>query len=154
MQENKIYLPEEDSYFSHPYIDVEEWRDAPLRHYFVHGGFTGTQKDGMEVKFCFYFPEKEKYEGRFYQYVSPAPEDEYESEHLTGEDDKISFALTHGAYYVVTNQGGFCLTDGERLYKSSANGAQFGRKTAQRIYGYETDPMVIFSAAAAAASRL
>ena len=45
MQENKIYLPEEDSYFSHPYIDVEEWRDAPLRHYFVHGGFTGTQKD-------------------------------------------------------------------------------------------------------------
>ena len=28
------------------------------------------------------------------------------SESLTGEDDKISFALSHGAYYVVTNQGG------------------------------------------------
>ena len=59
------------------------------------------------------------------------------SESLTGEDDKISFALSHGAYYVVTNQGGFTLTGGERLYRSSANGAQFGRKTAQRIYGYE-----------------
>ena len=62
------------------------------------------------------------------------------SESLTGEDDKISFALSHGAYYVVTNQGGFTLTGGERLYRSSANGAQFGRKTAQRIYGYEHRP--------------
>lgn len=140
MQENKIYIPEEDPYFSHPYIDVQEWRDAPLRHFYVHGGFEGTRKDGTEVRFCFYFPEKEKYEGRFYQYVSPAPEDEHESERLTGEDDKISFALTHGAYYVVTNQGGFSLTDGERLFKSSANGALFSRKVAQQIYGYEHRP--------------
>ncbi len=33
---------------------------------------------------------------------------------------------------MVTNQGGFTLTGGERLYKSSANGTQFGRKTAQK----------------------
>ena len=140
MQEKKLYVPEEDPYFSRPYIDVEEWREKPVRHYFVHGGFLGTEEGGTQVKFCLYFPEKEKYEGRFFQYVSPAPEDEHMSESLTGEDDKISFALTHGAYYVVTNQGGFTLTGGERLYKSSANGAQFGRKTAQRIYGYEHRP--------------
>lgn len=75
------------------------------------------------------------------------------SESLTGEDDKISFALTHGAYYVVTNQGGFTLTGGERLYKSSANGAQFGRKTAQRIYGYEHRRTGIFLGEAAAALK-
>lgn len=140
MQEKKLYVPEEDPYFSRPYIDVEEWREKPVRHYFVHGGFLGTEEGGTQVKFCLYFPEKEKYEGRFFQYVSPAPEDEHMSESLTGEDDKISFALSHGAYYVVTNQGGFTLTGGERLYRSSANGAQFGRKTAQRIYGYEHRP--------------
>ena len=43
MQENKIYIPEEDPYFSHPYIDVQEWRDAPLRHFYVHCGFEGTR---------------------------------------------------------------------------------------------------------------
>lgn len=140
MEKNTCYIPGEDPYFANPYIDVEEWRDEPVPHLYVHGGFKGTEDGGTQVRFCFYFPEKEKYEGRFYQYVSPAPEDERESENLTGEDDKIRFALTHGAYYVVTNQGGFTLTDGERLYKSSANGAAFSRITAQRVYGYEHRP--------------
>ena len=71
------YIPEEDMYFSNPYIDVEEWRDKPVRHYYIHGGFKGTEIDGTnEARFCFYFPEKLKYEERFYQYVSAAPEDE------------------------------------------------------------------------------
>lgn len=140
MNEKQLYIPEDDPYFSHPYIDVEEWRDKPVRHYFVHGGFEGTEIDGSQVKFCFYFPEKEKYEGRFFQYLSPAPEDEHESEHLTGEDDKITFALTHGAYYVVSNQGGFVFPMGERLYKASANCAQFSRRIAQRVYEYEHRP--------------
>lgn len=138
--EYTLYRPDDDTYFKEPYIDTEEWRDAPVRHYFVHGGFRGTEKNGTEVRFCFYFPEKEKYEGRFFQYVSPAPEDEHESEHLTGEDDKISFALTHGAYYVVTNQGGMIFDDAQRLYRSSSNGAVFSRKVANRVYGYEHRP--------------
>lgn len=140
MEVKKSYDPTTDPYFSEPYIDVEEWRESPLPHYFVHGGFHGTEKMGNEVRFCLYFPKKEGYEGRFYQYLSPAPEDEHESEHLTGEDDKISFCLTHGAYYVVSNQGGFILNDGERLYKSSAATAMYSRKVAERIYGYEHRP--------------
>lgn len=140
MEEKTIYTPKGDEYFANPYIDVEEWRDTPVRHLFVHGGFKGTEMNGNEVRFCYYFPEKEKYGGRFFQYVSPAPEDEHESEHLTGEDDKISFCLTHGAYYVVTNQGGFILNQGERLYKSSANGAEYSREVARRVYGYEHRP--------------
>lgn len=140
MTEKRLYVPEEDPYFKDPYIDEEGWRDTPVRHYYVHGGFRGTEKEGTEVRFCFYFPEKEMYEGRFFQYVSPAPEDEHESEHLSGEDDKIMFCLTHGAYYVVTNQGGFLIGDGERLYRSSANGATYSRIVAQRIYGYPHRP--------------
>lgn len=140
MEKQKLYIPEEDSYFQNPYIDEEGWRDQPVRHYFVHGGFRGTEKNGQEARFCFYFPEKDKYEGRFYQYLSPAPEDERASESLTGEDDKISFVLSHGAYYVVTNQGGFIPGDGERLYRTSANGAQFSRGVAQRVYGYQHRP--------------
>lgn len=136
----KLYIPEDDIYFQDPYIDEEGWREKPVRHYYVHGGFRGTEKNGQEARFCFYYPDRDKYEERFFQYLSPAPEDEHESEHLTGEDDKICFALTHGAYYVVTNQGGFIPGDGERLYRTSANGAQFSRKVAQRIYGYAHRP--------------
>ncbi len=138
MEEN-LYVPTGDEYFANPYIDVEEWRDVPVRHYFVHGGFKGTDIDGAnEARFCLYFPEKEKYEGRFFQYLSPAPEDEHESEHLKGEDDKISFCLTHGAYYVVSNQGGFCMGgDPMRLIKVNANVAEFSRTIAKKLY--ETD---------------
>ncbi|HUM83106.1 MAG TPA: hypothetical protein PLN48_04940 [Lachnospiraceae bacterium] len=139
--EEELYNPEEDNSFKEPYTDTEEWRDLPVRHFYVHGGFKGTDIDGEnEVRFCFYFPEKEKYEGRFYQYLSPAPEDEHESEHLTGEDDKITFALTHGAYYVVSNQGGFVPPMGQRLYRASSNTAVFGRKLAKKLYGTEARP--------------
>ncbi|MDO4622298.1 MAG: hypothetical protein Q4B22_05025 [Eubacteriales bacterium] len=139
MEEKTLYQPSEDSYFAKPYIDVEEWRDTPVRHYFVHGGFQGTDIDGKnECRFCFYFPDKDKYENRFFQYLSPAPENEHSSENLEGEDDKISFALTHGAYYVSSNQGGFIPGgDPSRLYKTSANTAEYSRKVALRIY--ETD---------------
>lgn len=140
MEEKKLYIPEEDSYYSHPYIDEEEWREEPVRHYYVHGGFKGTEVNGVEARFCFYFPEKEAYEGRFFQYVSPAPEGEHSNEALRGEDDRIGFALTHGAYCVISNQGGFVAGDGERLYKTSSNVAQYGRKVAQRVYGYEHRP--------------
>lgn len=140
MEEKQLYTAMDDPYYEHPYIDEEGWRDTPCRHYFVHGGFKGTAVMGNEVKFCFYFPVKEDYEGRFYQYVSPAPKSEHESESLRGEDDKITLCCTHGAYYVVSNQGGFVMGDGERLYKANANSAQFSRKVAQRIYGYEHRP--------------
>lgn len=140
MSEKKLYVPQEDFYYANPYVDVEEWRTVPIRHLYVHGGFRGTEKEGQEARFCFYFPERKMYEGRFYHYVTPAPEDENNSEYQSGEDDKIAFALTHGAYYVMSNQGGWIMQDVERLYKTSANVAEFGRVTARRIYGYEHRP--------------
>ena len=154
--EDKLYVPAEDPYFRDPYIDVEEWRDTPVRHYYVHGGFHGTDINGeSEARFALYFPEKEKYEGRFFQYLSPAPESENATESQTGEDNKIAFALTHGAYFVVSNQGGFMLGgDSSRLYKVSANTAEFSRKVANAFMRQRRDLMVMSLAAVAGLSRL
>ncbi|MGN1022185.1 MAG: hypothetical protein ACI4OJ_01695 [Lachnospiraceae bacterium] len=139
-QETRLYHPEGDSYFAHPYFDVREWREKPVRHYFVHGGFAGTEENGTEARFCFYFPEKAQYAGRFFQYLSPAPEDEHESETLTGKEDRILFALTHGAYYVISNQGGFQLNDPARLIHVNAQVAQLSRKVAGEVYGTSRRP--------------
>jgi hypothetical protein len=42
-----------DPEFTQPYIDVDDWRDAPVRRRYVHGGFEGT-----ELRFApgVYFP--------------------------------------------------------------------------------------------------
>ncbi|HET9667539.1 MAG TPA: hypothetical protein VFP09_12310, partial [Desertimonas sp.] len=55
-----------DGEFSKPYVDVDEWRDDPVRHRYVHGGFEGT-----ETRFSAYFPPPEHYEGRFFQPLMP-----------------------------------------------------------------------------------
>jgi len=138
--EEKLYRPQDDERYANPYIDEEGWRDEPVHCYYVHGGFRETEQGGQHVKFCFYFPVKEQYEGRFFQYLSPAPEDEHESEKASGEDDRISFALTHGAYFVVSNQGGFVQPMAERCYQANAQCAELSRKYAQKLYGYEHRP--------------
>ncbi|MDO4389874.1 MAG: hypothetical protein Q4C31_12580 [Eubacteriales bacterium] len=45
MSENGLYIPEQDARYANPVIDLEEWRDKPCRHYFVHGEFQGTEQD-------------------------------------------------------------------------------------------------------------
>ena len=67
-----IYDAKTDPQFQDGYIDINEKRvrkmengtEMPYRY--MHGGFTGTA-----VRFSLCFPEKEAYEGRFYQYLSP-----------------------------------------------------------------------------------
>ncbi len=61
-----------DPLFNEPYIDVDEWRDTPSRHRYVHGGFKGTS-----AKFLILLPPKEQYEGRFFQHNTaiPVPEE-------------------------------------------------------------------------------
>jgi hypothetical protein len=90
-----------DQLFTDPYIDVDEWRDTPSRHRYVHGGFRGG-----DTRFSFYLPEADRYRGRFFQYVTPAPDSETVSQGLSGEEDRIGFALDGGAYFVETNGGG------------------------------------------------
>src|SRR3954466_5283116 len=90
-----------DTLFKEPYVDVDEWRDIPVRHRYVHGGFKGT-----DTRFSFYFPPKEKYQGHFFQYITPFPDNENLAPLSTGENDIIGFSVESGAYFVETNGGG------------------------------------------------
>src|SRR3954468_7183858 len=84
-----------DTLFKEPFVDVDEWRDKPVRHRYIHGGFTGT-----ETRFSFYFPPKQKYLGRFFQYFTPFPDNENLAQNAKGEEDMISFSGNSGAYFI------------------------------------------------------
>ncbi|MFD3003665.1 PKD domain-containing protein [Pontibacter toksunensis] len=127
-----------DSLFTQPYIDVDEWRNEPVRHRYVHGGFKGT-----ETRFSFYFPPKENYEGRFFQYITPVPDSENLSQGATGEEDKISFSIQNGAYFIETNGGGNLGLRADPLisaYKANAASAQFSRTVAKKMYNTDQRP--------------
>lgn len=127
-----------DSLFSEPFIDVDEWRDEPIRHRYIHGGFKGT-----ETLFSFYFPPKEKYEGHFFQYITPLPDNENISQNAsTRESDKISFSIESGAYFIETNGGGTIDFSNPMAkdptigaYRANAAAAQFSRVITKMIYG-------------------
>ena len=128
----KLYDPLKDPAYQDPYIDVEEPRERMLvdgtiiPFHYVHGGFRGTG-----VKFIFCMPVKERYGGHFIQYLSPfpGPDEEVASLGQTGEDDKISFALQNGFYFVESNMGSTSQFAGGRdfslMYKTSAAVAMY-----------------------------
>jgi hypothetical protein len=127
-----------DPLLNQPYIDLDEWRDKPVRHRFVHGGFKGT-----EARFAFYFPPKEQYQGRFFQHVTPAPAGETLDAHNTvvgsGElQQHMLFSLASGAYFVLTNEGGPAAIAGDQTivgYRVNAASAEYSRIVAKQMYG-------------------
>jgi hypothetical protein len=127
-----------DSLFRQPYIDVDEWRDKPVRHRYVHGGFKGT-----EARFAFYFPPKEKYQGRFFQHVTPAPAGETldANNAVVGSGELLRhmlFSLDSGAYFVLTNEGGPAAIAGDQTivgYRVNAAAAEYSRIIAEQMYG-------------------
>lgn len=127
-----------DTMFQQPYIDIDEWREEPVKHRYVHGGFTGT-----DTRFSLYMPPKEQFKGRFFQYITPVPDSETLSQGASGEEDKISFAIVSGAYFIETNGGG---VDGAAspqhrvdptigAFRANAAVAQYSREIAQKMYG-------------------
>lgn len=128
----------EDLLFKEPYIDQDEWRNEPVPHRYVHGGFTNT-----DTRFSFYFPSQKQYEGRFFQYVTPVPDSENLSQGQSGESDKIGFAIDSGAYFVETNSGGNTTSlTGRRdptigAFRANAAAAQFSRHIARQLYDNE-----------------
>ncbi|MBB5686712.1 PKD domain-containing protein [Sphingobium boeckii] len=128
-----------DPLFKEPYIDVDEWRDAPVRHRYVHGGFKGT-----DTRFSFYFPDKAQYRDRFFQHITPVPDDENLAQKMApGEEDKIGFAIASGGYFVETNGGGRGMVGmpGQPVdatiaaYRANAAAADYSRVVAQQMYG-------------------
>lgn len=124
-----------DALFQHPYVDQDEWREDPVRHRYVHGGFEGT-----ETRFSLYMPPEEQYDGRFFQYITPVPMNEYLSQGATGEEDKIGFAIESGAYFIETNGGGMkAMMEDTTIgaYRANAAVAQYSWVIATEMYGCE-----------------
>jgi len=128
--------PAADPMFTQPYVDIDEWRDKPVRHRYVHGGFKGT-----DARFSLYLPLKEKFERRFFQYVTPVPDSENLA--LTLGLDQVGFSIDSGAYFVETNSGGVAATAGPAFnvdpkiaaFRANAATAQYSRVIASEMYG-------------------
>lgn len=126
-----------DPLFNQPFIDLDEWRDAPVRHRYVHGGFHGT-----DARFVFYFPPVELYQGRFFQYISPVPVPEDAVFQQFGNTGPLGFAVASGAYLVASNQGGTGASGPPGTvdpsiagYRVSAAAANHSRVVAAEMYG-------------------
>jgi hypothetical protein len=125
-----------DDAFTQPYVDVDEWREAPVRHRYVHGGFHDA-----DTRFSYYFPEPDAYEGRFFQHVTPVPQHEYLAQSGEGQN-KVSFACSSGGYFVETNGGGPDVVNPMAgidpsigAYRANAAAARFSRVVAAELYG-------------------
>jgi hypothetical protein len=124
-----------DPLFTKPFIDVDEWRDVPVRHRYVHGGFADT-----DLLFSIYFPPAEQYQGRFYQPLMHIAGDENAATRgrLAGIDgNSIEFAAASGAYLVESNQGSKLMlgTPDITSFRASAATAQYSRILAAQMYG-------------------
>lgn len=135
--------PAADPLFAEPYVDIDEWRVAPVRHRYVHGGFRGT-----DTRFSFYLPPPELYRGRFFQHITPVPDNENLAQAMpAGPYNKIGFSIDSGAYYIETNGGGRIdigrgggLTQADptiTAYRANAAAAQYSRVIARQMYGGE-----------------
>jgi len=126
-----------DPQFNQPWIEVDEWRQAPEPHRYVHGGFKGT-----DARFSFYFPPAERYQKRFFHNtyplalsadVGPFP---IEFDVATGD---LGFTFDSGAYYVQTNLGGADRAPPAdpaiAAYRVNAAAAKFSRVVAAKVYG-------------------
>jgi hypothetical protein len=125
-----------DPTFDEPYVDVDEWRDEPVRHRYVHGGFTGT-----DARFSCYFPPPNRYEGRFFHPVLPMSGIETASSLgvLYGVAGSVEFASDSGAYLVESNMGRLNPFPGDDPtvagYRASAAVARYSRTLAAEMYG-------------------
>ena len=125
-----------DAFFGPPYVDVDEWRDSPQRHRYVHGGFEGT-----DTRFSIYFPPAEAYGGRFIHMLEGSLGGN-ESTAVHGQMfGGIKLAFGFDAYLIECNQGhtgdmAGIKDDGTILnYRANAQAARFARQLATEMYG-------------------
>lgn len=129
-----------DSFFGQPYLDRDEWRDTPVRHRNVHGGFTGT-----DTRFTFYFPAEDQWGGRMYHPLEGA--------HAGHEDvfggfmgeliGGLSLITRLGGYMVESNSGHIgddvdpAGGDDPTIYghRASIETARFSKHVAAQVYG-------------------
>ncbi|MCW2620737.1 MAG: hypothetical protein JWL64_339, partial [Frankiales bacterium] len=129
-----------DRYFGVPWIDRDEWHDAPYPHRRVHGGFTDT-----DTRFTYYFPPREDYRGRMMCPLEGAHgghEDAYGGPmgELIGG---VGMAARLGCYMIESNQGHIGDDvdarggDDTTLYgfRATNESARFSKFVAAQVYG-------------------
>lgn len=132
------YVPT-DAFFGAPFLDIDEQREKPQPHRFVHGGFEGT-----DTRFVVYLPE-DGYQGRFFQPLGGGlGGDEYSFGGPLGDVlGGVAPGMRLGGYVVESNQGhiGSALDpkagDAPALYgyRASAEVARFAKQLAAEHYG-------------------
>src|SRR5262252_6033548 len=114
-----------DATFGAPFTDVDEWRDDPVRHRYVHGGFEGS-----DTRFSLFFPPVLPMSG--IEHAAPLGV-------LYGVAGSIEFALDSGAYLVESNLGRPNPFPGDDWtiagYRASAAVARHSRVVAAEMYG-------------------
>lgn len=111
-----------------PAIQVDEWRDEPVRHRFVQGGFEDT-----DLLFSLYFPPEDRYEGRFFQPLAAVSGAYNMAPMALFSASGLGFALASGGYLVESNQGSRHMFGGSS--KANAAVARFARSLAADMYG-------------------
>ncbi len=127
-----------DEMYDAAYVDVDEWRDDPLRYRYryVHGGFEGT-----DARFSLYFPPAQRYEGRFFHPLMPISGTEHAAPAVMAGmiGRTIEFAMSSGGYLVESNQGRTVMFPGEDStiagFRASAATARYSRVLAAEMYG-------------------
>jgi len=114
--------------YDQPFIDIDEWRDAPVRHRYVHGGFAGT-----ELLFSAYFPPAEAYQGRFFQPLQAVSGSENSAPMSMNQAFGFDFAIASGGYMVESNQGSRNMFGGSA--EANAAVAEHARVLAAEMYG-------------------
>jgi PKD domain len=117
-----------------PYVDVDEWREVPRPHRYVHGGFEDTH-----TRFSCYFPPAEQYRGRFFQYLEGGSG----GHENVAETQTWMYRLVFedlGGYMLESNQGhfpneGMGFADEWELFGASAESALFAKQLATEMYG-------------------
>ena len=117
-----------DAKYGDAFIDTDEWRDAPVRHRYVHGGFADS-----ELLFSIYFPPQEQYEGRFFQPLQAVSGNENTAPMAMFQAFSQPFAIASGAYLVESNQGSRNMFGGDA--DANAAVARFSRVLAEEMYG-------------------
>lgn len=123
-----------DDFFGPPYIDVDQWRENPVGHRYVHGGFKNS-----DTRFSFYFPPKNLYAGRFLHLLQGGLGGAETSALLWG--DFIHLAFECGGYLVESNQGhisGNLARDADSsvvCWRASAEAARYAKQLAAELYG-------------------
>lgn len=135
MNDAPRYHPSTDPQWADPFVDIDEQRESPVPHRYVHGGFAGTA-----VLFSFYLPPADVYEGRFFQHVTPMPMHESLAQQFLAmdEENKIAMSFDSGAAFVETNGGtaeAMWADSTIGAYKGNAAAAEYFRVIAREAYG-------------------